>query len=114
MKLCRGVNGRSGALASTPRAPSTHHVAVYSEDLDAAKRRGPGRGQEKHRLRPVHCASVAAVPLPAALPLFATGLGVMAWLGRRGPSWTRCRTVLATATGHPSTYATAGDSRERL
>ena len=27
--------------------------------------------------------AVSAVPLPAALPLFAGGLGVMAWLGRR-------------------------------
>ena len=26
---------------------------------------------------------VDAVPLPAALPLFASGLGVMAWLARR-------------------------------
>lgn len=26
---------------------------------------------------------IAAVPLPAALPLFASGLGVMAWIARR-------------------------------
>jgi hypothetical protein len=38
-----------------PHAPrSTHHGAVYSENLDAAKGRGTGGGQEKHRLRPVY------------------------------------------------------------
>ena len=31
----------------------------------------------------VYSTAVAPVPAPAALPLFATGLGVMAWLARR-------------------------------
>jgi len=40
-----------------PHAPrSTHYVAVYSENLDAAKGRGTGGGQENYRLRAVYLA----------------------------------------------------------
>jgi hypothetical protein len=40
-----------------PHAPrSTHHGAVYPENLDAGKGRGTGRGQKNYRLRPVYLA----------------------------------------------------------
>ena len=46
------------------RPRSTHPIAVYSEDIDAAKGRGRGRGQENHRLRPVPSRSIR-LPCPA-------------------------------------------------
>ena len=73
-----------GPLSGTPTTTMTSYIFSFHTNGGTLSflEKGPS-DEQGNILDDITLSAVSAVPLPAALPLFASGLGVMAWMARR-------------------------------